>query len=115
MVEKIIRSIYQFSSGVCPKIVYFFNWGTPVFPSGLANLKRNPGENFVVGLIPLKSIVIFKQAQITAELSFRADSWSRSESAGINSTVRSYLYLVNRTPIDDPVYGEELGKMRVDK
>ena len=35
--------------------------GTPVFPSGLANLKRNHGENSGVGSIPLKSIVIFKQ------------------------------------------------------
>ena len=36
-----------------------------MFPSGLANLKRNPG----VGSIPLKSIVIFKLAQRVVELS----------------------------------------------
>ena len=43
--------------------------GKPVFPLGQANLRRNPGENLGVGLIPLKSIVIFKQAQRAVELS----------------------------------------------
>ena len=36
----------------------------------------------------------------------RAGSRSGSESAGINSTVRSYPYPVNRTLTDDPKYGE---------
>ena len=57
----------------------------PVFPPGLANLKRNPGT----GLIHLKFIVIFKQVQSAVELSYRTGSWSRSESAGTNSTVKS--------------------------
>ena len=56
IIEKMRRSIYQFSSGVCMKIIHFLNWGTPVFPPGLANLKRNPDENFGVGLISLKSM-----------------------------------------------------------
>ena len=43
--------------------------GTPVFPQWLANLKRNLDENPGMGLIPLKSIVIFKQAQRIVELS----------------------------------------------
>ena len=59
--------------------------------------------------------MIFKQAQRAVELSFRADSRSRLESAGSNSTVRSYLYPVNRTPTDDPIYGGVMGKVRVDK
>ena len=75
--------------------------GTPVSPPGRANLKRNPG----VGSIPLKSIVIFKQAQRAVELPFRADSRSKSESAGTNNTVRSYLYPVNRTLTYDPIDG----------
>ena len=79
------------------------NWGTPVFPPGLPNLKRNPG----VGSIPLKSIVIFKQPQRAFELSNRTGSWSRLESAGTKSNVRSYLYPVNRIPTDDPIYGRE--------
>ena len=89
--------------------------GTPVFPSGLANLKRNPGENPGVNSIPLKSIVTFKQAQSSVELSFWAGSRSRSESAGTNSTIRSCLYPVNRTLTDDPIYGEGMGKVTVDK
>ena len=36
-----------------------------MFPLGLANLKRNPG----MGSIPLKSRVIFKQAQRSVEQS----------------------------------------------
>ena len=75
--------------------------GIPVFPPKLANLKRNPG----VCLITLKFIVIFKQTQRAVELSNRTDSRSRLESDGINSTVRSYPYLINKTPIDDPVKG----------
>ena len=73
-----------------------------MFPTGLANLKRNPG----VGSIPLKFIVIFKKAKRAVELSNRAGPRSRSESAGANITVRSYPYPVNRTPTDDPIYGE---------
>ena len=85
-----------------------------MFLSGLANLKRNPGENPSMGSIPLMSILIFKLAQRAVELS--ATSFrSRSESAGINSTVRCYLYPVNRTPTDDPIYGEGIGKVRLDK
>ena len=75
-----------------------------MFPLELENLKRNPSENSGVGLITLKSLVIFKQAQRAVELSNRTDSRSRLESDGINSTVRSYSYLINITPIDDPVY-----------
>ena len=67
--------------------------GTPMSPLGLTNLKRNPGENLGVGSILLKSIVISKQAQRVVELSNRTGSSSSSESAGINSTIRSYLYL----------------------
>ena len=33
----------------------------------------------------------------------------------VTSTVRSYLYPVHRTPTDDPIYGEGIGKVRVDK
>ena len=73
-----------------------------MFQSGIVNLKRNPG----VGSIPQKFIVIFKQAQGAVELSNRTGSRSRSKSADINSTVRSYLYPVNRTPTDDLIYGE---------
>ena len=97
------------------RISYSFIRETSVFPPVLVNLKRNPGENPGVGSIPLKSIVIFKKAQRAVELSIRTGSRSRSESAGINSTVRSYLYPVNRTPTDDPIYGEGMGKVRVDK
>ena len=75
-----------------------------MFQSRHANLKRNPYENPGVDSIPLKSIVIFKQAQIIVELSHRAGSRSRSESAGTNSTVRSYMYQVDRTQTDDPIY-----------
>ena len=50
--------------------------------------------------------MIFKQAQRAVELSVRAGSRSRSDSAGINSTVGSYLYLANRTPTDDSIYGK---------
>ena len=32
-----------------------------MFPPGLTNFKRNPGENADVGSIPLKFIVIFKK------------------------------------------------------
>ena len=81
--------------------------GTPVFLLRLSNLKRNPDEKPGLGSIPLKSIVIFKQAQRAVELSNRTGSRSRSESAGIKSTVRSYLYPVNRTQTDDPIYGRE--------
>ena len=52
----------------------------------------NPGDNRDLDLISLKSIVIFKQAQRAVGLSNRAGSRSRPESAGINSTVRGYLY-----------------------
>ena len=51
--------------------------GTPEHPSGLANLKQNPDENPGVGLINLKSILIFKQAQRAVKLSNRAGSRSR--------------------------------------
>ena len=51
-----------------------------MFPPGLENLNRNPGESHGVGSIPLKSIVIFKRVQRTAEMSFRTGSRSRSES-----------------------------------
>ena len=80
-----------------------------MFPSGLADLKRNLGKNFGVDLIPLKSKVIFKQAQRAVEWSKMVGSRNRSESAGINSIVRSYLYPVNRTPTDDPMYIEGMG------
>ena len=70
-----------------------------MFPPGLANLKRNLG----MGSIPLKSIVIFIQAQRAVELS-TTGSRCRSESAGTDSTVRSNLYLANRIPTDDPIY-----------
>ena len=40
-----------------------------MLPSGLANLKRNPGKNSGVGSIPLKSILIYKKAQRAVELS----------------------------------------------
>ena len=47
-------------------------------PSGLENLERNPGENLCentcLGLISLKSIVIFKQDQRAVELSNKASS-----------------------------------------
>ena len=33
----------------------------------------------------------------------------------VTSTVRGYLYPVHRTPTDDPIYGEGMGKVRVDK
>ena len=49
-------------------------------------------------------IVISEQIQI-----------SGSESADINNTVRNYPYLVNRTPTDDHICGEGMGKVRVDK
>ena len=42
-------------------------WGTPVFPPGLTNLKRNPGENPGVGSIPLKSND-FQTAKTTVKL-----------------------------------------------
>ena len=80
-----------------------------MFPSGLADLKRNPDQNFGVGSIPLKSKVIFKQAQRAIELSKSVGSKNRSESAGINSIIRSYLYPVNRTSTDDPIYREGMG------
>ena len=78
------------------------HWGTPVLPSGLANLKRNPGENPEVGSIPFKSIMIFKQTQRAVELS-TTGSRIRSKSAGTNSTVRGDLYPVKRMPTDDPI------------
>ena len=81
----------------------------PVFPPGLTNLKRIPNENPGVGSIPINSIAIFKQTQRAVELSNRAGSRNRSESAGINSTVRSYPYLINRTPTDDQKYGRGNG------
>ena len=80
-----------------------------MLPSGLADLKRNPCENFDVGSISLKSKVIFEQVQRAIELSKSVDSRNRSESAEINSIVRSYLYPVNRTPTDDPIYREGMG------
>ena len=43
------------------------DWETSVFPSGLANLRRTPGENPCVSLIPFKSIMIFKQSQRTVK------------------------------------------------
>ena len=43
------------------------------------------------------------------------DSKSGSESASFNSTVRSYPYPVSRTPTYDSIYGEGMGKVRVDK
>ena len=93
------------------QLIYIFQtWGTPVFSSGLANMKRKIG----VGSIPLKSIVFFKQAQRAVGLS-RTGSRSRSESAGTNSIVRSFLYLLIGSPIDDPIYGREMGKVREDK
>ena len=82
---------------------------TPVFPSGQANLKRNPGENPDVDSIPLKYIMIFKQAEWIFELSNRTDSRSKSELAGINNTVRSYLYSVNTTPTDYPITEKGIG------
>ena len=88
--------------------------GIFVFLSGLAKLKRNPGENLGMCLIPLKSIMIFKQVKRTVELSIRTGSQCRSESASMNSTVRGYLYPINRTPTDDPIYGEGVDKVRVD-
>ena len=93
----------------------FVNKGTPAFSQGLANWKRNPNENPGVGLILLKSIMIFKQAQRSVELSDKTSSRSGSKSAVANSTVRDYLYPVNRTPIDDPISGRECASMRVDK
>ena len=33
----------------------------------------------------------------------------------VTNTVRGYLYPVHRTPTDDPIYGEGMGKVRVDK
>ena len=48
-----------------------FILGTPELPPGLANLKQNSDENPGVGSIPLKSILIFKQAQRAVELSLR--------------------------------------------
>ena len=85
------------------------NQGKPMFPSKLANLRRNPGENPGLGSIPLKFIVIFKQAQRAVELSNKAGSRSRPESTGTNSTIRSYLYPIYRTPTDDPIYGRKNG------
>ena len=78
--------------------------GTPVFLSGLANLKQNPGENHGMGSIPLKS-TDFQ----TSPNKFWTVYWtvlrSRLEFSDSNSTVRSYLYPVNRKSTDDPIYG----------
>ena len=57
-----------------------------MFPPGLANLKRNPDENPGVDLIPLKSVVFFKQTRRAVQLPIWAGSRSRSESDGINMT-----------------------------
>ena len=84
--------------------------GTPVFPLGLANLRRNPG----VSSIPLKSTDL-QTSPNKCWIVYWKGSRSRSESAGINSTVRSYLYPVHRTPTDDSIYGEGMGKVRVNK
>ena len=72
------------------------------FLVGLANLKRNPD----ISSISFKSIVTFKQAQRDVEL-YMTGSRSRSESAGTNSTVRSYLYSVNRTWLMIPYTGRK--------
>ena len=48
-------------------------WETPVFPLGIAALRRrNPGENLVVGSIPLKG-------QILIPLNRLLNFWSRSD------------------------------------
>ena len=65
----------------------------------------NPDENPGVGSIPLKSIVIFKQPNRPLNCWIRTDSRSGSEFAVINSTVKSYMYPVNRTPTDDHIQG----------
>ena len=91
--------------------ILFDNYsGTPVFPSGLANLRQNPG----VGSISLMS-TDFQTSPKKCWTVYWTGSRNRSESASINSTVRSYLYPVSRTPTDDPIYGEGMGKVRVYK
>ena len=85
----------------CQIIILLRNRNTCVFTGKDVWENVNPG----IGSIPFKSIVIFKQTQRSVELSNRTGPRSRPESAGPNGTVRSYLYLVNRTPTDYPTYG----------
>ena len=81
-----------------------YEGGTPVFPSVLANLKRNSGD-ILVWVQSLLVQCILKQAQKTVELS-KDNSGSRSEATSIRSIGHRLMI---------PYTREGMGKVRVDK
>ena len=83
-----------------------WNRETPVFPLGIAALRRrNLGEKMVAGSIPLKGH-FWELLNRLLNFWYWSDEFEKqTRTRKGTSTVRSYLYPVHRTPTDDPIYG----------
>ena len=79
---------------------------TPVFPLGIAALRRRKlGEKMVAGSIPLKGH-FWELLNRLLNFWYWSDEFKKqTRTRKVTSTVRSYLYPVHRTPTDDPIYG----------
>ena len=92
------------------KIIVIFENETPMFPSGIADLRRrNLGEKLVADSIPHQGPLL-RTSQLAVEFLILI-RWilEAAENWWAIGTVRSYLYPVHRTPTDDPIYREGMG------
>ena len=79
---------------------------TPVFPLGIAALRRrNPGEKLVAGSILLKGH-FWELLNRLLNFWYWSDEFEKQiRTRKVISTARNYLYPVHRTPTDDPIFG----------
>ena len=92
----------------CKLFMQYFHllWETPVFPLGIAALRRrNPGEKMVAGSIPLKGH-FWEHLNRLLNFWYWSDEFEKqTRTRKAISTGRGYPYPVHRTPTDDPIYG----------
>ena len=105
----LIESTVQALKAVRPSnelIQSISSWETPVFPLGIAALRRrNPGEKMVEGSIPLKGH-FWELLNRLLNFWYWSDEFEKqTRTRKVTSTVRSYPYPVHRTSTDDPIYG----------
>ena len=87
-----------------------------MFPLGIAALRRrNPSEKMVAGSIPHQGPLLEHLNKLLNFWYWSDEFVKQPRTRKATSTVRGYLYPVHRTPTDDPIYGEGMGKVRVDK
>ena len=91
-------------------LILIFFIETPVFPLGIAALRRrNPGEKMVAGSIPHKGH-FWELLNRLLNFWYWSDEFEKqTRTRKVTSTVRSYPYPVHRTPTDDPIYGGRNG------